>query len=38
MNSHPEKVLAGCAGLHIRGTLGLPEEVALQGTGLGTPK
>jgi NAD(P)-dependent dehydrogenase (short-subunit alcohol dehydrogenase family) len=27
-DSHPEKVLAGCAGLHIRGTLGLPEEVA----------
>jgi len=25
---HPEKVLAGCAGLHIRGTLGRPEEVA----------
>jgi len=27
-DSHPEEVLAGCAGLHIRGTLGLPEEVA----------
>jgi len=27
-DSHPEKVLAGCAGLHIRGTLGRPEEVA----------
>ncbi|MGC9997163.1 MAG: SDR family oxidoreductase [Terriglobia bacterium] len=24
----PEKVVAGCAGLHIRGTLGQPEEVA----------
>jgi len=24
----PENVLAGCAGLHIRGTLGRPEEVA----------
>jgi len=27
-DSHPEKVLAGCAALHIRGTLGQPEEVA----------
>jgi NAD(P)-dependent dehydrogenase (short-subunit alcohol dehydrogenase family) len=27
-DSHPEKVLVDCAGLHIRGTLGLPEEVA----------
>jgi len=27
-DSHPEKVLADCAGLHIRGTLGRSEEVA----------
>jgi len=27
-DSHPEKILAGCASLHIRGTLGQPAEVA----------
>jgi NAD(P)-dependent dehydrogenase (short-subunit alcohol dehydrogenase family) len=27
-DSHPEKVLAGCDRLHIRGTMGRPEEVA----------
>jgi len=27
-DSDPEKVLAGCAGIHIRGTLGQAEEVA----------
>jgi NAD(P)-dependent dehydrogenase (short-subunit alcohol dehydrogenase family) len=27
-DSHPEKVLASCDRLHIRGTMGRPEEVA----------
>lgn len=27
-DNHPEKVLAGCDRLHIRGTMGRPEEVA----------
>ena len=28
LDSHPERVLAGCDGLHIRGKMGRPEEVA----------